>query len=136
MGVLLGSGDFEVQAQKGDYRALLDGEGRHYASVRPDLEVWNSEHLVGVIDAKYKPYWRARDEVLKPSRKLANEDLYQLFFYQQRLQRKYNLMKPPAEACGPAGGDFLTATAHKRPTHPKPIADLASISNLAFFVTI
>ena len=30
-----------------------------------------------------------------PVRKVLNEDLYQLFFYQQRLQRKYNLSDPP-----------------------------------------
>jgi 5-methylcytosine-specific restriction endonuclease McrBC regulatory subunit McrC len=92
----LGSAGFKVKAQPSDYRALMDGVGHHYASVRPDLEVWRYKNLVGVIDAKYKPYWRAKDVLLKPFKKIANEDLYQLFFYQQRLQHRHNLAKPPA----------------------------------------
>jgi hypothetical protein len=73
----------------------LDLEGKQYASVRPDIEVWRGEKPIGVIDAKYKSYWMAADDTLKPLKKISNEDLYQLFFYQQRMQHKYNLTRSP-----------------------------------------
>jgi len=84
-----------VKPQTRDHRALLDLNGQQYASVRPDIELWRSGKPLGVVDAKYKPYWKAVDSSLKPERKISNEDLYQLFFYQQRMQRKYNLPVSP-----------------------------------------
>lgn len=84
-----------IKPQTGDHRALLDLDGQRYASIRPDIELWKSGRPLGVIDAKYKPYWMAGDNGLNPERKISNEDLYQLFFYQQRVQRKYNLLISP-----------------------------------------
>jgi 5-methylcytosine-specific restriction enzyme subunit McrC len=84
-----------VDAQSSDYLAILDGEGRSYASVRPDLEVWSSGKLLGIIDAKYKAYWQGKEEGEKPERKISNEDLYQMFFYQLRMQKRHNLQTPP-----------------------------------------
>ena len=95
MGDVLGPSGFKLILQAPDRGALLDAKGQRYASVRPDLEAWMSDQVVGVIDAKYKPYWKAADESLRPFRKISNEDLYQLFFYQQRLQRRHDLLFPP-----------------------------------------
>lgn len=41
-------------------------------------------------------YWRADGAEGRPVRRIGNEDLYQLFFYAQRLQHRYQLPKPPA----------------------------------------
>lgn len=89
-------GGFVVKSQSPDRGALLDGEDRIYARVRPDFLVCRDNQVLAVIDAKYKNYWPATSGESRPQRKIANEDIYQLFFYQQRLQRLYNLAKPPA----------------------------------------
>ncbi len=85
-----------IKAQSPDRHALLDAERQPYAFVRPDLEIWSYKGICGVMDAKYKPYWETTDG-FRP-RKISNEDLYQLFFYQQRIQRKHNLPNPPMAA--------------------------------------
>ena len=87
--------DVTVRSQSSDYLAMLDAEGHSYASVRPDLEVWSSGKLVGIIDAKYKAYWQGKEQGQKPERKISNEDLYQMFFYQLRMQKRHNLTRPP-----------------------------------------
>jgi hypothetical protein len=87
---------FRLVPQSPDRAALLDAAGHPYSSVRPDLLIYHSQVVRGVIDAKYKPYWPAAQNNSSPARKIANADLYQLFFYQQRLQRKFNLPAPPA----------------------------------------
>jgi len=86
---------YNIRPQTSDHRALLDAHGKRYAAIRPDLEIWKNERPVGVIDAKYKPYWRATDFNGIPERKISNADLYQLFFYQQRMMRKHSLMYQP-----------------------------------------
>jgi 5-methylcytosine-specific restriction endonuclease McrBC regulatory subunit McrC len=86
---------FSIDSQAPDRKALLDAEGYPYISVRPDLIVSQNRIVRGVIDAKYKRYWAAAADGSSPARKIANEDIYQLFFYQQRLQRKFNLPVPP-----------------------------------------
>ena len=87
---------FTVLPQAKDKGALLDGEGHKYSEIRPDIEVWMDRKAVGVIDAKYKSYWATGEDCSKPNKKIANEDLYQLFFYQQRLQRRHELRTLPA----------------------------------------
>jgi hypothetical protein len=86
---------FSLIAQHKDGGALIDANGYHYSSVRPDLEVWQGNRAIGVIDAKYKDYWAAAVDGFSPERKISNEDLYQLFFYQQRMQCKYKLPSLP-----------------------------------------
>ncbi|MBM4300236.1 MAG: hypothetical protein FJ121_01715 [Deltaproteobacteria bacterium] len=86
---------FNIESQAPDRKALLDAEGYPYVSVRPDLIISQSRTVCGVIDAKYKRYWPTATNSFAPMRKIANEDIYQLFFYQQRLQRKFNLPTPP-----------------------------------------
>lgn len=86
---------FSITSQAPDGNALLDAEGSPYISVRPDLIISHSRKVCGVIDAKYKRYWPTAANGFTPRRKIANEDIYQLYFYQQRLQRKFNLPTPP-----------------------------------------
>jgi 5-methylcytosine-specific restriction enzyme subunit McrC len=94
--VLQGS-DYKLFSLTSDRGALLDGKGQTYASVRPDYQVRKGNELIAVLDAKYKDYWPVDKTGLRPNRKVGNEDLYQLFFYQQRLRHKYRLMEnPPA----------------------------------------
>lgn len=86
---------FSLIAQHKDSGALIDDNGYRYAGVRPDIEVWLGNRAIGIIDAKYKDYWGSAEDGLNPDRKISNEDLYQLFFYQQRMQRKYGLPSLP-----------------------------------------
>jgi hypothetical protein len=86
---------FKIRIQGPDRNALLDEEGMTYASIRPDFEIFRNHKIIGVIDAKYKAYWKGVESSNKPTRKISNADLYQLFFYQQRIQRKYSLSKSP-----------------------------------------
>lgn len=84
-----------VEAQQPDRGALLDAKGSIYRRVRPDLVVYRGNQPVAVVDAKYKDYWPGREQTDIPARRISNEDIYQLFFYAQRLQRRHNLPFPP-----------------------------------------
>ena len=84
-----------VRAQGPDRGAFLDGSGKPYRRVIPDLVVYRGGVPVAVVDAKYKRYWPATDGG-QPERKVSTADLYQLFFYAQRLQVKHGLTEPPA----------------------------------------
>lgn len=84
-----------VRAQGPDHGAFLDGAGKPYRRVVPDLVVYRDGLPAAVVDAKYKMYWPASDEG-RPERKVSTTDLYQLFFYAQRLQMKHGLAEPPA----------------------------------------
>lgn len=92
----LGPNGFAIKSQCPDKGALLDAEDNVYASVRPDFLVYKANKPAAVIDAKYKQYWPREADGVRPRRKIANEDIYQLFFYQQRLQRVHNLLAPPS----------------------------------------
>jgi 5-methylcytosine-specific restriction enzyme subunit McrC len=85
---------FSIHSQTTDNKALIDDDGKTYSSIRPDLEMWKDGKICGVMDAKYKQYWRANSVDYRPVQKISNEDLYQLFFYQQRMQRKHSLLFP------------------------------------------
>ncbi|MGA1796290.1 MAG: McrC family protein [bacterium] len=97
---------FSIRRQAPDRNALLDNQGCPYARVRPDLEIWRSGKVFGVMDAKYKPYWKASKDGPYPERKISNEDFYQLFFYQQRLQRRGDLSSPPTALIASPLPDF------------------------------
>jgi 5-methylcytosine-specific restriction enzyme subunit McrC len=92
---VLGPAGLSITSQQTDQAALLDRDGFVYRSVRPDVVVYAGEKPVCVIDAKYKDYWEASADG-SPARRVSNEDLYQLFFYAQRLQLRYRLPSPPA----------------------------------------
>lgn len=96
MGDLLRPKGFSLASQPRDSRALIDGDGYRYANVQPDIEVWRGDKAIGIIDAKYKEYWATAENGFNPARKISNEDLYQVFFYQQRMQRRYGLPSLPA----------------------------------------
>jgi hypothetical protein len=49
---------------------------------------------IAVLDAKYKDYWLARHDE-SPVHRISNEDIYQLFFYSQRLQARFGVCSPP-----------------------------------------
>lgn len=88
---------YRVRVQNPDKGAFLDGGGCTYRRVRPDFVVFKGEKAVAVIDAKYKDYWRADASTGMPNRRVSNEDLYQLFFYAQRLQLRFAMKHmPPA----------------------------------------
>ncbi len=53
---------------------LLDGKGRHYASVRPDIVALVNGQPKAVLDCKFKPRYLLGARV-------STSDLYQLFFY-------------------------------------------------------
>ena len=84
-----------VRSQQADRGALVDRDGFLYRSVRPDVVIYAGDRPVAVVDAKYKSYWEASADG-SPVRKVSNEDLYQLFFYAQRLQLRHHLERPPA----------------------------------------
>jgi 5-methylcytosine-specific restriction endonuclease McrBC regulatory subunit McrC len=84
-----------VRTQGADHGAILDRDGFVYRRVRPDLVVYRRNVPVAVVDAKYKDYWRASTGSQYPCDKVSNEDLYQLFFYAQRLQLRHALPAPP-----------------------------------------
>jgi 5-methylcytosine-specific restriction enzyme subunit McrC len=83
-----------VRAQESDAGALVDRDGYRYRTVRPDLVVYRRDVPIAVIDAKYKELWQATDDGT-PVRRIGNDDLYQLFFYAQRLQLRHGLASPP-----------------------------------------
>ncbi|MBU2489821.1 MAG: McrC family protein [Proteobacteria bacterium] len=102
LGEALGPHGFVLHTQKSDNRALYDGEGGRYASVRPDFELWRAGRFEAVVDAKYKDYWSAQEKGRQPTKKIRNEDLYQLFFYQQRLRHRHGLPAlPPSFIASP-----------------------------------
>jgi 5-methylcytosine-specific restriction enzyme subunit McrC len=94
-----------VVAQRGDGGAFIDGQGEVYTRIRPDLIVYRRGVPVALVDAKYKPYWEATQEG-RPVRRIGTEDLYQVFFYAQRLQMRHGLVCPPlAFIVSPHPGD-------------------------------
>ncbi|WP_196256363.1 5-methylcytosine restriction system specificity protein McrC [Burkholderia gladioli] len=80
-----------------DQRALVDGFGATYREIEPDIIVYKGDIPVGVIDAKYKPRYvtRLNPSTDAPEAKVTNADIYQLFFYQSRLQVLHKLATPP-----------------------------------------
>ncbi len=81
----------DVVEQSSDSKALVDLRGKTYRRIRPDVEVSAGGLPLAVLDAKYKPrYMRGT--------KASTGDLYQLFFYQARLQHRAGLDTPPMAA--------------------------------------
>ena len=122
-----------VHAQSRDRSAFLDGEGRVYRQIIPDLVVSRAGTPVAVLDAKYKPYWRTRDAQGTPERKVSTADLYQLFFYAQRLQHQHGLAAPPAAlVVAPAPADGASVAERFRRVAWHAGVDHASAAHLAF----
>jgi hypothetical protein len=88
----------EVRFKEKDRDALVDGAGRTYREVEPDISIWLAGKPVAVLDAKFKPrYMEALpDGTVATSSRVTNEDIYQLLFYQSRLQRAYATATAPS----------------------------------------
>jgi hypothetical protein len=100
-----------------DRRALVDGHGQTYREIEPDIVVYRGETPVGVIDAKFKPRYvvRATLSSESPEAKVTNADIYQLFFYQARLQASHRLPRPPrAIIIAPYLGNIGIGSVEKR----------------------
>lgn len=80
-----------------DSGAFINGQGETYRDIEPDITLWLNDCPVAVIDAKFKPrYMKAQEDGrIAYKDRVTNEDLYQLFFYQSRLQTKYRMARPP-----------------------------------------
>ncbi|MFL9950137.1 hypothetical protein PQR68_29485 [Paraburkholderia agricolaris] len=100
-----------------DRRALIDGHGQTYREIEPDIVVYRGGTPVGVIDAKFKPRYVERATVSSdsPEAKVTNADIYQLFFYQSRLQVSHGLPRPPrAVIIAPYLSDIGVGSVEKR----------------------
>lgn len=83
--------------KESDSGALVDGDGEPYRKVEPDIVVYRAGRPVGVIDAKFKPRYvvASQNDLNRPEARVSNEDIYQLYFYQSRLQSISGLSNPP-----------------------------------------
>lgn len=92
----LGATSVTVSYQDEDLRAIVDGTGATYRAVRPDIALYVGGRPIGVIDVKFKPrYVEGYPGTVPESARVTSDDLYQLFFYQVRLQHRYGLDEPP-----------------------------------------
>ena len=99
------------------FEALTDAEGAPYRRVEPDIVVLKEGRPVGVIDAKFKPRYVAADLLnsAEPSGLITNEDIYQLFFYQSRLQSMGQLTYlPRAVILAPLFGGHASSSVARR----------------------
>lgn len=79
------------------FEALTDAEGSPYRAVEPDIVVLRGGEPVGIIDAKFKPRYVSPSpaDSDSPIGRVTNDDIYQLFFYQSRLQSIGQLSRLP-----------------------------------------
>jgi len=71
---------WSVLPQKVRSYRVLDGVGESYQRVIPDLEVWDRNRLLAIVDAKYKRYGEGTG-TREPVKRIDRADLYQLAFY-------------------------------------------------------
>lgn len=99
------------------FEALTDAEGEPYRQVEPDIVVLKAGKPVGVIDAKFKPRYVVADPMnsAQPAGLVTNEDIYQLFFYQSRLQSIGQLPRlPRAVILAPLFGGQVSSSVARR----------------------
>ena len=77
-----------VRPQVTHRTAIRDMTGATYRRIRPDLLITDKSSPVGVIDAKYKPQYLSGGPGLSTGARVSREDLFQLFFYGERLRRQ------------------------------------------------
>ncbi len=73
-----------IKAQPRYQGAILDASAQVYREARPDVMVYEraSRKVLAVVDAKYKPYFRAKDkDKAEPLRPVDREDLFQMAMY-------------------------------------------------------
>lgn len=74
-----------------DRRAILDARGETYRRIEPDFVLFRGRFPVAVIDAKFKPRYvlgRPASAIPRQNR-VTTDDIFQVFFYQARLQARY-----------------------------------------------
>ena len=79
---------WRCHSQLNESRALSDGAGNVYRRIRPDqLLVDTDGRVVAVLDSKYKPQYSSGGPALDRTNRVTRDDIYQLFFYAERLRR-------------------------------------------------
>lgn len=74
-----------VTLQRFGPKALVDGRGDQYRSVRPDLLISRNGRILAIADAKYKPRYLDGQAPLPARNRVSREDIYQMFFYAERV---------------------------------------------------
>lgn len=93
---------FEVTAQTSERRAILNGIGETYRRIRPDLLVTRGGRPALVIDSKFKPKYATGGPIPRAGNKVTREDIFQTFFYANRLANRHGLGDPiPAVIAAP-----------------------------------
>jgi hypothetical protein len=85
--------------------------------VQPDLIVYRDGLPIAVIDAKFKPRYGDGDgaEPVPMRNRVESADLYQVFFYEARLRRAFDLQAPiPALILAPQIGELAGANKARR----------------------
>lgn len=90
-----------VTPQHTYHRALLDGFGNVYRRARPDLVVWDGQRPVAVFDSKFKHRYVSGGPKLQRHSRVSSSDIYQMFFYAERLKRLHGVTDLPAFIVAP-----------------------------------
>ena len=133
-----------AQAQPRYQGAILGGQARVYREARPDLILrdGNSDEVLALLDAKYKPYFRAKtsthskDGAGAPLRPVDREDLFQMAMYIGLAPGARYLLAAPFEPDWPAiAGRYRTLTLHEQRLQLVPVAldELARRGELALW---
>jgi McrBC 5-methylcytosine restriction system component len=90
------------KSQATEAQALTDGTGATYRRIRPDQLLYGQSGLLAVIDSKFKPRYASYGPALVSQNRVSREDIYQVFFYAERLRRIHALTTPlPAFLAAP-----------------------------------
>ncbi|WP_185859319.1 5-methylcytosine restriction system specificity protein McrC [Vreelandella populi] len=89
-----------VKAQEANSKAIIDEEGRSYRRTIPDIVIGKQGIPIAVLDCKFKPRYFATppNSIVPRGNRVSNSDIYQIFFYQQRLMVNHKLDKAPKAA--------------------------------------
>ena len=91
----IASGSGRTTETQPTYRHFLrDATGEDYGEFKPDVVVMEQSGPSAVLDAKYKPRYMRINTERKRGHRLATSDMYQLFFYADRLRQKSGLKDP------------------------------------------
>lgn len=86
---------WKCKSQSSESRALTDATGDVYRRIRPDQLLLNATgQVVAVIDSKFKPQYASRGPTLDGTNRVTREDIYQMFFYAERLRRLEGRAEP------------------------------------------
>ena len=92
----------QASTQETIKEVLYDCTGEEYRRIRPDAVVKDDGKPVAIIDAKYKPRYTYKDSGNKRSYYVERGDIFQLFFYADRLRDQSEVEHPiPAFVAAP-----------------------------------